>query len=211
MVYLCSPMNAFTSALFCSGIGVFLVACSHSSQEPAERPAFLGTAAVKEGPEKPAAPAKEVAPVDYSGVALQRASTLLKEEASWQLAWEIPRDKIAPCAAMAPSFEEPPESTHKKGEKFFTYLPKGVEAYRAGLVMPVGSAVVKRTFLPGTNQTTGYFFMLKEAGSNPDGGDWLYATMTAAGEPIRGGRLSSCMKCHKKMSSNDYLFRRASN
>ncbi len=197
-------MGRFIGAMIA---GVFLLGCG-SGNEPAPRPgaavsteSSLAQPVVEEDTAAPLTPAAQ-------DLAKARMQTIMETEAQWAKVSEFARDKIAPCAAAIPNGAlGAPDSTHREGEKYYTYVSSGLEQYQAGTSLENGSAVIKRTFTPSDNNTTGYFLMMKERGANPSGGDWLYATTSAEGKLIRAGVLSDCESCHKKRSAFDYLFR----
>lgn len=183
--------------------GLFLLGCG------GEATTKTGHEQVSVAPEQERPVDEEVAKPEVPTLALAtaRAQTLIDKEASWTKAWEMARLKIAPCApARQVEIALAPDSTHKEGEKYFTYLASGIAEYRSGRPMPFGTAVIKRTFLPSRGETTGYFLMMKEEGANPTGGDWLYATLNADKGVIRAGVLRDCASCHNKKSAEDFLF-----
>ncbi|MBL4635057.1 MAG: hypothetical protein JKY56_14380 [Kofleriaceae bacterium] len=186
-------------------LGVFLSGCGNGN-EPAPRP---GAASADSPPvlivdEDRAAPQTE----SVQDLAASRTQSTMGRESEWAKVSEFARDKIAPCAAAVPSGPRgAPESTHREGEKYYTYVSSGLEEYQGGVALKPGAAVIKRTFTVSDNKTTGYFLMMKEQGANPSGGDWLYATTSAEGKLIRAGVLEDCESCHKKRSAFDYLFR----
>jgi hypothetical protein len=154
--------------------------------------------------------AKQTAPVDIAVVEdVGNASEdkmipirdLVAASAGWPRVTTEARDKITLCAPASP-IDARPDSEHRVGEKFHTYVNEGQSEYVAGRPMPDGSVIVKRTFLPATGETTAYFLMMKNEN------DWRYATAGADGARMREGELPDCVSCHQKQVAADYLFRK---
>jgi hypothetical protein len=48
--------------------------------------------------------------------------------------------------------------------------------------------------------------MLKrEAGYNPDCGDWEFFVLSGSGSMLARGRIDSCVNCHRNISDRGYL------
>ena len=75
---------------------------------------------------------------------------------------------------------------------------------------PQGSIIVKEK-LPGKDSSSPELLtaMIKrEAGYNPQNGDWEYMSLDGAGREVRArGRLESCQACHMLVKDNDYVSR----
>jgi Cytochrome P460 len=148
-----------------------------------------------------------------SGAALTNfadiAQTLAAAQPSWTQITVNPLPKIELCAAASGRHALLP-STHREKEFFHTYMPSespvAIEKYRAGELLPNQASLIKRSFTED-GKTTAFFVMQKQAGANPAGGDWLYATVGVDGKTIRSGVLADCGGCHNKQAANDYLFR----
>ena len=76
---------------------------------------------------------------------------------------------------------------------------------------PAGSVIVKQKI---GNRNEGskpllYTIMRKrEAGFNPDLGDWEFAVVAANGKDIQGiGKLENCQSCHRQKRDSDFVFR----
>lgn len=74
---------------------------------------------------------------------------------------------------------------------------------------PVGSVIIKEKLdlVPDQSPlTTGLAGMIKrEAGYDPDHGNWEYFIVDDI-TPMRRGKLESCITCHTKVASSDYVF-----
>jgi hypothetical protein len=76
--------------------------------------------------------------------------------------------------------------------------------------MPVGSVVVKEKWWnERASQPSAYAAMVKrEAGYDPDNGDWEYVYVQLEGERrVQRGRMQNCIACHQGAASRDYLYR----
>ncbi len=89
--------------------------------------------------------------------------------------------------------------------------PEAIAPFRSGEPLPVGAAVVKEKYMNhlAKGPLQEYAVMLKrEAGYDPDNGDWEYASVTLAPErKVVRGRLVECASCHASVRQRDYLFR----
>lgn len=79
------------------------------------------------------------------------------------------------------------------------------------MVFPRGSVIVKRKFDGMSDETKALLstVMLKrEAGYNPDAGDWEFAVVAAdSREVVDRGTLANCIACHTPQRENDFVFR----
>lgn len=77
-------------------------------------------------------------------------------------------------------------------------------------VFPPGSVVVKEK-LPARDAATPELLTVmvkREAGFNPDSGDWEYLVLNGAGTQVEArGRLQSCHACHVQHAATDYVTR----
>jgi hypothetical protein len=75
---------------------------------------------------------------------------------------------------------------------------------------PQGSIILKEK-LPAKDSTSPELLtvMLKrEAGFNPDTGDWEYLVFDGAGKQVQArGRLENCQGCHTMMAHTDFVYR----
>jgi hypothetical protein len=90
--------------------------------------------------------------------------------------------------------------------------PIAFSAIRSGPTgtMPVGSVVVKEKWWnEWASQPSAYAAMVKrEAGYDPDNGDWEYVYVQLDGERrVQRGRINNCIVCHQGAASRDYLYR----
>jgi hypothetical protein len=79
-------------------------------------------------------------------------------------------------------------------------------------IYPVGTVILKRKY--GPNDASGKVTELftgmrkREAGYNPQGGDWEYFVTSSDGKVMGStGALATCMACHQGYSSTDYVTR----
>jgi hypothetical protein len=73
---------------------------------------------------------------------------------------------------------------------------------------PPGAVVLKQKFEDSSaRKTVLYTGMLKrEAGYNPDCGDWEFFTLSGDRRSITArGRLETCMACHRDYAHSDYV------
>ena len=75
---------------------------------------------------------------------------------------------------------------------------------------PQGSVIVKEK-LPSKDSSSPELLtvMLKrEAGYNPENGDWEYIALDGAGREVQArGRLENCQACHQMAKDSDYVYR----
>jgi hypothetical protein len=88
----------------------------------------------------------------------------------------------------------------------------GLEFFKSRKPAPVGTVVIKEKHAKGqANGPTAVAAMIKrEAGYDPDHGDWEYAFEQLQPEEkrkVERGKLSSCIECHQGARNTDYLFR----
>ncbi len=83
---------------------------------------------------------------------------------------------------------------------------KGLENFRSGKVMPIGSVVVKEKH---AHAMLAYALMIKrETGYDPEHGDWQYVYVDAYAKPsLSEGKLNNCIHCHQGAKDSDYLFK----
>jgi hypothetical protein len=75
---------------------------------------------------------------------------------------------------------------------------------------PQGSVIVKEK-LPSKDSTTPELLTVmfkREAGFNPENGDWEYMVSDGAGQEVHArGRLEKCQSCHTMVKDTDYVYR----
>ncbi|HEV3438638.1 MAG TPA: cytochrome P460 family protein [Gemmata sp.] len=89
--------------------------------------------------------------------------------------------------------------------------PEAIAPFREGKPLPVGSVVVKEKYADAlaTGPLYAYAAMKKrEAGYDPEGGDWEYTFVTLLPDrKVSRGRLTECASCHASAKARDFLFR----
>lgn len=78
-------------------------------------------------------------------------------------------------------------------------------------VFPLGTVILKQKFPEAIGRSPElYTGMLKrEAGYNPDCGDWEFFTVNGAGTAVTArGRIKSCMECHRDYAASDFVTKR---
>lgn len=77
--------------------------------------------------------------------------------------------------------------------------------------LPVGAVVIKEKWWDEKAASPhAYAAMIKrDAGFDPDHGDWeyVYVTQGEDGRRVQRGRIASCVECHERAVKSDYLFR----
>ena len=75
---------------------------------------------------------------------------------------------------------------------------------------PQGSVVIKEklTTATSTNPELLTVMIKREAGYNPDSGDWEYLVFDGSGKTVQArGKLENCQSCHKMDQDTDYISR----
>lgn len=74
---------------------------------------------------------------------------------------------------------------------------------------PVGSIIVKEKWksLDDDAPQLKTVMRKRDAGYNPDCGDWEFAGFESDGALVEQGRLVNCMRCHTERPNTDYVFR----
>ncbi len=93
------------------------------------------------------------------------------------------------------------------GSLLTTYISKG--AYlavrgKAGSI-PSGEFVVKENYT-SDKQLVEITVMYKQAGYNPNGGDWFWLKALPDGTIQEEGKVGGCIGCHAAVKNNDWLF-----
>ncbi len=73
--------------------------------------------------------------------------------------------------------------------------------------IPAGAMLVKEQFDPSpADRPAGILAMEKrEAGFDPENGDWRWIVVSAKGEIVKDGKLEQCSGCHRE-SKHDFVF-----
>jgi hypothetical protein len=156
-----------------------------------------------------------------SGPPAAPADSLGLDYAAWPSVTQKPY-RVSPSFAMycrGPSPDEVRKQQQERKERgphaetsiVVRVNPIGLEQYRAGQPVPVGTVVIKEKYSLTTNvPPNAVAAMIKrEPGYDSDNGDWEYAYEQRSAEPeaeVVRGKLSNCIACHKGARS-DYLFR----
>jgi hypothetical protein len=102
---------------------------------------------------------------------------------------------------------------HSKSAIIVRVNPTGLAQFKAGEAVPVGTVVIKEKYPeydPNARPVAIAAMIKREAGYDPDHGDWEYAFEQLSPEQERKtvrGKLDNCIECHKGTRSKDYLFR----
>ena len=76
---------------------------------------------------------------------------------------------------------------------------------------PQGSVIVKEkisTHFEGSKPLLYTIMRKREAGFNPDLGDWEFAVVGPNGKDVQGrGKLANCQSCHRPKRDSDFVFR----
>jgi hypothetical protein len=77
-------------------------------------------------------------------------------------------------------------------------------------VFPEGATVLKEKFSDAAGTKTELFtgMVKREAGYNPECGDWEFFTLPGDASKISaGGKIQNCMECHVEYKNQDYVTR----
>ena len=76
---------------------------------------------------------------------------------------------------------------------------------------PKGAVIIKRKFDANSQNGTpilSTIMIKREAGYNPEAGDWEFAVVSGNGENLEAkGKLGNCMGCHASRRETDFVFR----
>jgi hypothetical protein len=81
---------------------------------------------------------------------------------------------------------------------------------------PKGAVIIKRKFdkrkFDGSSQNRtpilSTVMIKREAGYNPQGGDWEFAVVSGDGKNVEAkGKLENCMGCHASRRETDFVFK----
>jgi hypothetical protein len=151
----------------------------------------------------PEPPAQAAGGIDYAGWPLLTRKPIPVAAAGWMY-----------CRAPGPDGEYTKQSK-KYGPHFSpairVFANPAAEAHlRSGEAaqLPAGAVIVKEKLLDEkAAQPVAYAAMIKrEAGYDPEHGDWEYLYHPSGGN-VERGKLESCIACHAGQAKQDYLFR----
>ena len=90
--------------------------------------------------------------------------------------------------------------------------PSGTNAMATGKgTYPFGTVILKQKFLDAGGTNTDFYTGMRkrEAGYNPEHGDWEFFTLDRGGLTVTArGKIESCMDCHLKYKATDFVSRR---
>ncbi|XOF33011.1 MAG: cytochrome P460 family protein [Candidatus Electrothrix sp. YB6] len=93
------------------------------------------------------------------------------------------------------------KAPHAPQHKIFVNTP-ALES--TGPPLQYGSIIVKENLSPA-NELKAVTAMYKVKGYNPAAGDWFWAYYRPSGDPIKTGKVKSCITCHSPMADNDFI------
>jgi hypothetical protein len=115
----------------------------------------------------------------------------------------------ASCAILVGRTEASPH-VHKYISVFVNPIGRDQMMTRQNPKYPVGSMIVKEKLGTADSTTPELLTAMikREAGYNPDGGDWEYLVLNgAASEIVERGKLTRCSSCHQPYQGRDYVTR----
>jgi hypothetical protein len=134
----------------------------------------------------------------------------------WETLTDAPRDVssfiLTMCAMPSPEQMAFAESEHGQSRKVWDYVnEKGLTVIRQDgeRTFPAGSIIVKEKFAIGdTDEPTALGIMIKrEAGFNPDGGDWEFLYWDKDEGLMHDSDYDNhCQSCHEQASTTDFVF-----
>ncbi|HUR47683.1 MAG TPA: cytochrome P460 family protein [Candidatus Saccharimonadales bacterium] len=105
-----------------------------------------------------------------------------------------------------------PHSPHGEHWIHVFVTPGGTNAMATGKgTYPIGTVILKQKFLDDRGTNTDFYTGMRkrEAGYNPQVGDWEFFTLDRGGHMVTArGKIESCMDCHTKYKSTDFVSRR---
>lgn len=112
--------------------------------------------------------------------------------------------------AIIPGRQEPSPHLHKYVSVFVNPVGRAEMMTKESPKFPVGSMIVKEKFgSPDSTMPEMLTAMIKrEAGYNPDSGDWEFLVLDgAASKIIEQGKLTRCSGCHRPYQHSDFVTR----
>lgn len=99
------------------------------------------------------------------------------------------------------------EGKHPHGAFLTTYVSKGAYTAIEGKTgeIPNGDFIVKENYTP-EKKLAAVTVMYKQAGYNPEGGDWFWLKYAPDGTVQKEGKVGGCIGCHTAVKNNDWLF-----
>lgn len=99
------------------------------------------------------------------------------------------------------------EGRHPHGAFLTTYVSKGAYTAIEGKTgeIPNGDFIVKENYTP-EKKLAAVTVMYKQAGYNPEGGDWFWLKYAPDGTVQKEGKVGGCIGCHTAVKNNDWLF-----
>lgn len=99
------------------------------------------------------------------------------------------------------------KGAHPHGAFLTSYVSDGaLEAINGKQgVIPDGEFVVKENYSP-EKKLAAITVMYKQAGYNPEGGDWFWLKYKPDGSIEKEGKVGGCIGCHASVKANDWLF-----
>jgi hypothetical protein len=105
-----------------------------------------------------------------------------------------------------------PHSPHGEHWIHVFVSPGGTNAMTTGKgTYPVGTVILKQKFLDAGGTNTDFYTGMRkrERGYNPELGDWEFFTLDRGGYMVTArGKIESCMDCHTKYKTTDFVSRR---
>lgn len=177
-------------------------------------------------PAKVAGPTKlEVKDKQLTELVFQRAKLTRATNEPHQV---FDRSKMACAAPIGPEqHRAKPDNPHEDFSVLVYLTNNGRDMMTSGKgIYPVGTAILKEKLKPTEalnrsarnlpnappqqNYSTELFtgMLKREAGYNPDGGDWEYFVVSGdANKLLARGKIDSCIDCHQSYKATDYVTR----
>jgi hypothetical protein len=142
---------------------------------------------------------------------------LIKGYRQWTRVNPVPADLHVQTAILcaAPTAEQSKkEEGNPHRDKFITVYVndagKKAMMHEKNPRFPKGSVIVKEK-LPSKESSSPELLTVmikREAGYNPDNGDWEYMAVDGAGKEVQArGRLENCQACHTVVKDADFVYR----
>jgi hypothetical protein len=138
---------------------------------------------------------------------------ILEKYRQWTLVNPTPQ-LMAPAAAtdcvIIPGRQEPSPHLNKYISVFVNSVGREAMMTKRTPKFPIGSMIVKEKLgsPDSTNPELLTAMIKREAGYNPEGGDWEYLVLDgAASKIIEQGKLTRCSSCHRPYVRNDFVTR----
>ena len=112
--------------------------------------------------------------------------------------------------AMIPGRQEPSPHLHKYISVFVNSVGREQMMTRRNPKFPAGSVIVKEKLASADSKTPELLTAMikREAGYNPEGGDWEYLVLDgAASKIVEQGKLTRCSGCHRPYETTDFVTR----